>query len=235
MTDVKSVPAKHADSEHASSADHSYTQNIPDTPLTRGHKKKARTRQILLDAAMQIYAELGVTGLTLNDLATKANVSNGTIYNYFKTREEVLSAVGLELADQFSLSISFLSQHIESGSQRLVIGLRMFVLRALREPSWAKALIHVVHFDQGIRSTLANYIRGDLQAGLQEGVLDYEDEDLALSMVVFSTMGRLIGVVEGMHVEGQDIKHAAMVLRALGADTATANRLARLELPPFSA
>lgn len=234
MSDAKHDAALHDSPAHAVSADDLSAQDAADAPLTRGHKKKARTRQILLDAALQIYAELGVTGLTLNDLAAKANVSNGTIYNYFKTREEVLSAVGIELADQFSLSISFLSQHVESGSQRLVIGLRMFVLRALREPSWAKALIHVVHFDQGIRSTLANYIRGDLQAGLQEGVLDYEDQDLALSMVVFSTMGRLIGVVEGVHIEGQDIKHAAMVLRALGADAATANRLARLALPPFS-
>lgn len=234
MTDVKNVTAKHADSEYASSADHSSTQNIADTPLTRGHKKKARTRQILLDAAMQIYAELGVTGLTLNDLAAKANVSNGTIYNYFKTREEVLSAVGLELADQFSLIISSLSQHVDSGSQRIVIGLRMFVQRALREPSWAKALIHVVHFDQGIRSTLANYIRDDLQAGLQEGILDYEDEELALSMLVFSTMGRFISIVEGRHIDNHDIKHAAMVLRALGADAATANAMARLDFPSLS-
>lgn len=203
-------------------------------PLTRGHKKKAKTRQVLLDAALQIYAEHGVSDLTLHDLAATAEVSNGTVYNYFKTREEVLSAVGLELANQFSHTVSFLSQNVNSGTQRVVIGVRMFIQRALIEPRWAKALIHVVHFDQGIRSALADYIRSDLQAGLQEGILKYEDEDLALSLIVSSTMGCLISITEGIKVENHDVKHAEMILRALGVNPDQVKDMAQLMLPAIT-
>ena len=52
-------------------------------PLTRGHKKRARTRQSLIEAALRIYARKGVGELALNELAAEAEVSNGTIYNYF--------------------------------------------------------------------------------------------------------------------------------------------------------
>ena len=109
------------------------SSNTPDTStaLTRGHKKKARTRQTLLDAAMEIYAQDGISALTLNDLAVKANVSNGTIYNYFKTREDVLEAVSIELANQFSEYITLVSANIHSGSHRTVIGIRMIIQRAL--------------------------------------------------------------------------------------------------------
>ena len=43
--------------------------------LTRGHKKKARTRQQLLDAALKIYAHKGAGELALNELAQEAGVS----------------------------------------------------------------------------------------------------------------------------------------------------------------
>ncbi|HCB40298.1 MAG TPA: TetR/AcrR family transcriptional regulator, partial [Gammaproteobacteria bacterium] len=80
-------------------AKHHRKTNPESEPLTRGFKKKARTRQTLVDAAIRIYAEKGVGALLLNELAERAGVSNGTVYNYFKTREEVLQAVGIELAN----------------------------------------------------------------------------------------------------------------------------------------
>jgi AcrR family transcriptional regulator len=51
-----------------------------DDALTRGHKKKARTRQQLLEAALRIYARKGAGDLALNELAEECGVSNGTVY-----------------------------------------------------------------------------------------------------------------------------------------------------------
>lgn len=202
-------------------------------PITRGHKKKARTRQALLDAAMDIYAQDGISSLTLNDLAAKANVSNGTIYNYFKTREEVLEAVSIELANIFGEYIKSISQHISSGSHRTVIGIRLFIRRALFELNWAKALLHVIHFDKGIRSTLANAVRNDLNDGLEEGIFDYSNEEVALTLLISSTFGVLITVVENRYVEGDDIKLVEMILKALGTDPKIVPQIARLEIPPL--
>ena len=199
--------------------------------LTRGHKKKARTRQTLLDAAMEIYAQDGISSLTLNDLANKANVSNGTIYNYFKTREEVLEAVSIELANQFSDYITLISSNIESGSHRTVIGIRMFIQRALVEPNWARALLHIVHFDKGMRSVLANAVRKDLRAGLIEGIFNYVDEEIALTLFISSAIGLLINIVEGRYHEGDDLKLIEMILKALGVDAIQAPQIARLEIP----
>lgn len=183
---------------------------------TRGHKKKARTRQSLIDAALEIYAQGGISDLTLNDLASHANVSNGTIYNYFKTREEVLEAVSIELANQFSDHITMMSQHITSGSVRTILGMRMFIQRALNDIDWAKALLHVIHFNSGMRSTVANAVRRDLNDGQKEGVFHIVDEEIALTMLVSSTIGVLISIVEGRYNQGDDLKLAEMLLKAFG-------------------
>lgn len=51
-------------------------------------------------------------------------MSNGTVYNYFRTREQVLEAVSLELAVQLSRHIAAVSVGIASGAERLTIGMR---------------------------------------------------------------------------------------------------------------
>jgi len=59
-------------------------------------RKRARTqdqkhfrRQQILDAAEQHFAEVGYEGFSMANLAKLAGVVKGTLYLYFKTREEV--------------------------------------------------------------------------------------------------------------------------------------------------
>lgn len=200
-------------------------------PLTRGHKKRERTRQGLLDAALRLYARKEIGEVALLELAEEAEVSSGTIYNYFRTRDEVVEAVGMELAAEFSETISARSAGIASGAQRLAIGVRMFVQRASEEPQWASAVIRVVHFDQAIRSQLALYVLADLRGGLEEGALAYAEESIALDLVVSCTLGAMRAAVEGRAVAGQDEVVAEMILRALGATPARARKLAQKPLP----
>lgn len=202
----------------------------PDTPLTRGHKKRERTRQGLIDAALRLFARKEVGEVALLEVASEAEVASGTIYNYFRTRDEVVEAVGIALANEFSETISNLSAEIDSGSRRLAIGVRMFIRRAFADPDWASAVIRVVHFDQAIRSTIAQHVLSDLRAGHEEGVFNYEDEGIALDLVVSCGVGGMRAVVEGRGVENHDIKVAEMVLKALGATPARARKLAQQAL-----
>ncbi|QRY82438.1 TetR/AcrR family transcriptional regulator [Pseudomonas sp. PDNC002] len=209
------------------------TDPLDDTaaPLTRGHKKRARTRQGLLDAALRVFARQDVAATALQDLAAEADVSTGTIYNYFRTRDELAEAVGIALASEFSEAISVLSEGVRSGATRLAIGVRMFVLRAQTDPQWASALLRVIHFDQAVHSRLADHVRNDLRDGLAEGVLNYADEGLALDLVVACATGAIRATLEGRAPAGQDVLLTEMVLRALGATPAKARKITALPLP----
>lgn len=199
--------------------------------LTRGHKKKARTRQQLLEAALRIYARKGAGELALNELAEEAGVSNGTVYNYFRTREEVLEAVGLELAVQLSRQVATVSAGISRGAERLAIGVRTFLLKAKEDPEWAGALISVVRYAEGIRAAFAAYVRADLQAGFQQGDFCYRDEGVALMLVISATTGAMAMVVEGQEAAPHDGVVAEMILLALGAPAPEARRIACLPVP----
>jgi AcrR family transcriptional regulator len=51
-----------------------------------------RPRQIL-DAALEVFGERGLTGARLDDIARRAGVSKGTIYLYFPNKEELFREV----------------------------------------------------------------------------------------------------------------------------------------------
>lgn len=200
-------------------------------PLTRGHKKRERTRRGLVDAALRLVARKEVGEIALLDVASEAAVSNGTIYNYFRTRDEVLEAVGIAMASEFSDAISALSSDVNCGAQRLSIGVRMFVCRAAYDHQWANALLRIIHSDQAMRSRLTAHVLGDLRDGLRAGTFAYEDEGIALDMVVSCTTGAMRSVVEGRVVAEHDQRVAEMILKALGVTPAKARKVAGKPLP----
>jgi len=60
------------------------------------HKKKAQgrlTRQEIVDAAIIVFYEKGVSGTTLEQIAEKAGVTRGAIYHHYKNKHDLLAQV----------------------------------------------------------------------------------------------------------------------------------------------
>lgn len=207
------------------------TDDSAEQPLTRGHKKRARTRQALIEAALRIYAHKGVGELALNELAAEAGVSNGTVYNYFTTREEVLTAVGVSLIEDFSRLIDATMRDLVNAPQRVAAAMRMIIERGLADPDWAAAIVRVMHFDEGMRSAGIEFLRADLQAGLRQGAFSYSDEQVALEMYISVMLGGLRSVVEGRAAPDRASQTAEITLRALGVSAEDARHFASLPLP----
>jgi AcrR family transcriptional regulator len=55
--------------------------------------KRTRTRARLLDAAYELFAQRGLHGATLADVAARAGMTTGAIYGNFASKEELFLAV----------------------------------------------------------------------------------------------------------------------------------------------
>jgi AcrR family transcriptional regulator len=62
------------------------------TPTRWRRRKEARPEEILA-AALESFAERGFAATRLEDVAARAGISKGTLYLYFKSKEELFKAV----------------------------------------------------------------------------------------------------------------------------------------------
>lgn len=53
-------------------------------------RKKQRTRRQIADTALLLFAKQGFDAVTVADIAAAADVSEQTVYNYFKTKESLV-------------------------------------------------------------------------------------------------------------------------------------------------
>jgi AcrR family transcriptional regulator len=60
-------------------------------PASRGPRevKKETTKERILDAALEMFRKHGLHGTTTKRISTKAGIAEGTLFNYFKTKEDL--------------------------------------------------------------------------------------------------------------------------------------------------
>ncbi|MFN4328838.1 MAG: TetR/AcrR family transcriptional regulator [Limnobacter sp.] len=203
--------------------------------LTRGHKKKARTRKKLLDTAIEILSTITPGEMTLLGLAERAEVASGTIYNYFSTKEELLDAVAIELASNFSGIIEVLNTHAKSGAERVATGFRLYVHRAKAEPHWAMAMVRLLNNNVLLDQAIANFIRGDIRLAMKEGDFTVGDVDTCLSWVLGMGQQAMLVAATQPCAPGMPEQYAEMLLRAFGVQSRKAARIATLALPDYTA
>lgn len=64
----------------------------------RGVNLNIKRRQVLKHA-QQLFVEKGITATSIQDIITKANISKGTFYNYFSSKNDCLKSI-LKLGDE---------------------------------------------------------------------------------------------------------------------------------------
>ena len=62
-------------------------------PSSKRQQTKEANRQAILDAARDVFAELGYGATTVRDIIRRTGLASGTFYNYFKSKEEVFEAL----------------------------------------------------------------------------------------------------------------------------------------------
>jgi TetR/AcrR family transcriptional regulator len=81
----------------------------------RSAEQKALRRQVVIEAAEIYFLEVGYEAFSMAQLAKKSGVAKGTIYLYFKTREDLfLSLYEQSLIRWSQIFISYLSDPITS-------------------------------------------------------------------------------------------------------------------------
>lgn len=108
----------------------------------RQREKKLREQQIL-EAAVKIIMEKGYNGATIESIAGEAEVSTGTIYLYFKNKEELYASLNLKIIEEFDRELTRLLRDDRISSEdKLKLAWDSLYSIASQSPVNMRALVH---------------------------------------------------------------------------------------------
>ena len=71
-------------------------------PAGKRELTKVANRQAIMDAAREVFGELGYETATVRDIIRRTGLAAGTFYNYYRSKDEVYLALSAEGARQFA-------------------------------------------------------------------------------------------------------------------------------------
>jgi TetR/AcrR family fatty acid metabolism transcriptional regulator len=109
-----------------------------ETERSRGGRDK---RQLILDAAIKVFARTGYHGSRVSDIAREAGIAYGLVYHYFKNKEEVLDTIFDEQWTAFIDAVETICDGGGSTEDKLhsVAALILNAYRVRRD--WVKVLV----------------------------------------------------------------------------------------------
>jgi AcrR family transcriptional regulator len=108
----------------------SYCRRVPSSPAPASTDS---TRDRLLEATRVALAQYGPRKVSLSDIAALAGLSRPTLYRHFKSKEELLGALGADEKRRFEVGLAE-ALHGLRGSRRLDRALRYVVETQRAQP-----------------------------------------------------------------------------------------------------
>jgi AcrR family transcriptional regulator len=198
-----------------------------------GLLKRERTRVQLVQAAIKVFSVRGYADATMQEIASVAGMTTGTVYNHFRTKDEVARAVALLLADTLCRRITDSQQGVEEGAQRMAIGTQRYIWLAEQSPEWARMMLEVSAAAPEMLLEIRDYALADLRLGVKQKAFRIPSEAAAMDLINGTVQQAMRTVAHGAapRHHGRDV--AACVLRGLGMAWADAKEVAQRALPPF--
>jgi len=192
-------------------------------PLTRGHKKKERTRKRLIDAGNILLTERG-EDFTASDVSKVADVSTGTFYNYFVDTAELIDAITetqiLEMSEAVAIEPS------SDPALRIALTGSRVLRRAQEDKAWAFLILRLVG-RPAVYNKINGYLRADLKEGFSQGRFDVGADDATLDQWMGLLVMTIRRIVSGAAHADVVVTGIAKGLQAIGIDDKEAKKLAR--------
>jgi AcrR family transcriptional regulator len=205
--------------------------------VSRLDRRKARTRQALIDAAVRLIAEGRGDRASIAEITEEADIGFGSFYNHFDSKEQLFQTASEEVLERWGQLIDRASAGITDPAERFAVGIRITGRLGWTHPDIAGFLTGAGLDVLDIPSGLVPRALRDIEAGQAAGRFTVPDAEIALS----AAAGGMLGLLRMCQRRPERVGEATAgqlaeaVLRLLGVPADEAARLAALPLPPIQA
>jgi len=153
----------------------------------------------ILDAAIRVFARKGFYNSTIADVAKVAEVAEGTIYLYFKNKDDLLISIFEHSMDLFIQEVSRELQGVQDPKDKLKKFLSLHLQLVQKNPELAQVLQielrqsskFMKEYEGGKFSEYLNLVRAILEEGQEKGVFRKDLEPRILRRAIFGAVDEL--------------------------------------------
>ena len=84
----------------------------------RKEREKERRRQQIIVAAKRVFSEKGFNKSTMEDIASEAELSPGTLYLYFKNKEELYASLSLRILQYLHIRVEHVNKETDMSPEQ---------------------------------------------------------------------------------------------------------------------
>lgn len=201
------------------------------SPSGRRERKAEITRRRILDAARAQMAEGGPESVTIVSIAERADIGQGTFYNYFAARDDVIDAVIYDVVESLGRRLDALTAGMPDAAEIYSFSLRHLMQTAVSDPVWGWLLVRLGIAQKGLLRTLGPRASRDIRIGVETGRFRVDDIELASAMTFGALLAAMHSHLDDRSLEDPSQRYAENLLRMVGLDADEARRVSRLELP----
>ncbi len=193
--------------------------------------KRDRTRLALIDSTLDVIAQKGMDLAKISDITDHAGLANGTFYNHFADKDEIIKEAAQRVAVEMARQIDTDMKSVDNAVPRMVIATTRAIRFAASEATWGAVLIGALQHLPPVRADILQFLKADLQRGIEQGVFDIELDEFFLDQIA-----SLISVCIRAQIEsGIDPQKTARtcenILRLCGFTRAKAQKAVKIHTP----
>lgn len=160
-------------------------------------RRQRRNRDALIAAARTVMAEKGVAAATMLEIAESADVGAGTVYNYFKSKDELAVAVLETLMHELALRIEKVTDTFEDPAQVYAFGIRTVLETAIGDERWAQMLHRSEVIADAMFRVMGPFAMRDMRQASQAGRFAVANAELVWRLTTHALIGACLGITTG--------------------------------------
>ncbi len=175
--------------------------------MTRTVKDPETRRSELIDTAEALFLKNGYEGTPVSEIVRNAGVAQGTFYHYFKSKDDVLSAITDRWIEEIRAGIEDIASRDDSDAIDKILGVVGFFSRLGRS---RQRLVEYVHeernahlhakFEKRVPQIIIPPFSRMIKEGADEGFFDVRYPEMA-ALSILETAGAISHIHETYRLE----------------------------------
>jgi AcrR family transcriptional regulator len=156
--------------------------------------RQERNREALVQAGYRVISEKGIDAATMQEIAQIADVGAGTVYSYFKSKDDLAVSVMERVMHNLALRIEQVTDTFSDPAQVYAFGVRTVIEHTTGDRRWRQLLNRPEVIADAMYRCMGPFAIRDLKNATKAGRFKVADAELTWKMATYAIVGVSLAV-----------------------------------------